>query len=275
MATGLQQPLFCQDLLYPASELRELVASLGSTAGVISGPSYKVSAGSGLQVNVSSGAALVEQANGPLYYQTCATTVTPSNSVVVSSVNPQIAQIILRIYDVNELKITGSSNAKIEWLNGTPTASATEAKMKEGKYEGATVLPESSLRLYRILVPKNAASSASYYIEDARVFSNSFVRTETTSPSYLSWGRVTESGEIKAGSGDYTLKEAAGGSFKFFWNKEKPNNLYGVTATPISVTNGTAISNNIEKASFEVLTRVSSSFTASPQSFSFVVLGSS
>lgn len=274
MALGLQQPLYCQDLLYPALQLRELLASTAQ-AGVTGNSSYKVTAGSGLQVAISNGGAYIEAANGAMYFESCLSSVTPSNSVEVSSINPQIAQIILRIYDINELKITGSSIAKIEWLNGTPTALATEAKMKEGKYEGASSLPESSLRLSRILVPKNAASSAAYYIEDARTYSNSFVRTEIGNPSYLSWGRITETGEIKAGSGDYTLKEAAGGAFKFSWNKEKLNNLYAINATPVATTNCIAVSGNIEKSSFEVLTRVSSSFTASPQPFSFIVLGTS
>lgn len=177
MATGL--PSYTEDLNYPAYQDRLILNSLVQP-GVMTKEDLKVLNSSGLQVAVQSGRAYVEQTgaieessnaffNG-LYFVPISVAAQPYNSVEVSSVNPQIAQIILRVYDVNELKIGGSSFARLEWLNGTPTASATETKMKEGKYEGVATLSQSSLILARVLVPKNATTSSEYYIEDARTF---------------------------------------------------------------------------------------------------------
>jgi hypothetical protein len=155
-----------------------LIKALGVQAGVVEAEDYKVSAGSGLQVNVKKGKAFVEETeaieesensfyNG-MYLVPNPTETNPYNSVEVSVANPQIAQIILRVYDIGVLKTSGSSYGRIEWLNGTPTAAATEAKMKEGIYEGVAELSRSSFRLARVLVPKNATKSTEFYIEDAR-----------------------------------------------------------------------------------------------------------
>lgn len=182
MAGGITEALYCEDLKYPAYADRLLMKSLGVQAGVVGAEDYKVSAGTGLQVNVKAGKSFVEETkaieessntfyNG-LYNVLNPTEQNPYNNVEVSAVNPQIAQIILRIYDVNELKSVGSSYGRIEWLNGTPNAGATEAHMKEGKSGefGMAALPTSSLTLARVLVPKNATKSSEYYIEDARLF---------------------------------------------------------------------------------------------------------
>jgi hypothetical protein len=182
MAGGglLVQPSYVEDLTFPAYQDRLLMKSLGVQAGVVESEDYKVSAGTGLQVNVKKGKAFVEQTkaieessnifyNG-LYNVLNPIEQNPYNNVEVSSVNPQIAQIILRVYDVGELKTGGSSYARLEWLNGSPNAGATEAKMKEEfpTYEGAAALPTSSLRLAYVLVPKNATKSSEFYIQDAR-----------------------------------------------------------------------------------------------------------
>src|ERR1700690_2980449 len=112
-------PSYAEDLEYASYSDRLVLKSLVSQPGVVETEDYKVSAGSGLQVNIKSGNAIVAETkatqessnefyNG--YYQVGNPSETnPYNSVVVSSANPQIAQIILRIYDVNELKISGSS----------------------------------------------------------------------------------------------------------------------------------------------------------------------
>lgn len=178
----LQVPLYTQDNTFASYLDRLLVKSLGVQAGVVEAEDYKVSAGAGLQVNLKAGKAFVEQTkaieesensffNG-LYGCFSSTESNPVNNVEVSAVNPQIAQIILRVYDVEELRTSGQSKFQIEWLNGTPTAEAKEAKMKEGIYEGAAALPQSSFRVARVLVPKNATKSSEYYIEDARTYAN-------------------------------------------------------------------------------------------------------
>jgi|ERR1700722_4811536 len=179
MAGKLLIPSYTTDLDFPAYQDRLLMKSLGVQAGVIGSEDFKVSAGSGKQVNVKAGKALVEQTkakqessnifyNG-LYNVLNPVEQNPSNEVVVSATNPQIAQIVLRVYDVEELGIGGSSYAQIEWLNGTPTSGITEAQMREGIYLGSySPLPTSVLRLAYVLVPKNAITSTEYYIKDAR-----------------------------------------------------------------------------------------------------------
>jgi hypothetical protein len=184
MAGGglLIQPSYTEDVKYPAYQDRLLILSLGVQSGVVEPEDFKVSAGTGLQVNIKKGKAFAEQSkaieessntfyNG-LYNVLNPIEQNPYNNVEVPSTNPQIAQIIIRVYDVGELKIGGESYARLEWLNGSPNVNATEAKMKEGKYEGRAELSQSSLRLANVLIPKNATKSSEYYIEDARSWSN-------------------------------------------------------------------------------------------------------
>lgn len=179
MAGGLTLiPFVTEDLDYPAYQLRLMNKSYEVQAGVLENEDFKVSAGSGTQVNIKSGKAFVAQTNAiqessntfynGLYNVLSPVEQNPYNTVEIPTSNPQIAQIILRIYDINELKISGSSYGRIEWLNGTPTASATEAKMKEGIYEGAASLPQSSLRIASVLIPKNATTSSEFYIQNRR-----------------------------------------------------------------------------------------------------------
>lgn len=185
MAGGLLlAPSYAEDIDYPAYQDRLLIKSIGVQAGVCGEEDFKVSVGTGLQVNVKSGKAFVEQTkateessntfyNG-VYNVLGPVEQNPYNSVEVSSVNPQIAQIILRVYDVNELKITGSTYARIEWLNGTPNAGATIAHVEAGEASsyGAAVLPTSSFRSAYVVIPKNATKSSEFYVIDERTFSN-------------------------------------------------------------------------------------------------------
>lgn len=179
-------PSYTEDNVYPAYQDRLLMKSLWVQAGVVESEDYKVSAGTGLQVNIKKGKAFVEQTgaieeSSNAFYNGLYNTLNPIeqnpyNNVEVSAVNNQIAQIVIRVYDIGELKTGGSSFARLEWINGTPNALATETKMKEGVYEGRAALPQSSLRLANILVPKNATKSSEYYIEDSRT------RSATISP---------------------------------------------------------------------------------------------
>lgn len=191
MAGKLLIPSYTTDLDYPAYQDRLLMKSLGVQAGVVETEDFKVSAGSGKNVNVKTGKAFIEQTgakqessnafyNG-LYNVLNPVEQNPYNEVIVSASNPQIAQIILRVYDVEELGIGGSSFAQIEWLNGTPTSSATEAKMKEGVYEGAAALPQSSYRVAYVLVPKNATTSTEYYIQNMATCSSQELITRIAS----------------------------------------------------------------------------------------------
>lgn len=189
MAVGsgvLLLPNYAEDIKYPAYNDRLMMKSMGIQAGVVESEDFKVSAGTGLQVNVKSGKALVEQTkaieessntfyNG-LYNVLNPIEQNPYNNVEVSAANPQIAQIILRVYDVGELKIGGESYVRIEWLNGTPNAGATKLHIEEEKASeyGAAVLPQSSFRLCYVLVPKNSTKSSEFSIFDKRSISSRF-----------------------------------------------------------------------------------------------------
>jgi hypothetical protein len=198
-------PAWTGDNKFPAYRDRMVVGSTGIQAGAVGGLAGEVTAGSGLQVFIYPGIFWVKQNNGKsfslpgeeniLYNVPIETALNPYNSVEVSSANPQIAQIILRVYDVEELGISGSSYGRLEWLNGIPNSNATKAKMQEGIFEGAASLPESSLRLSSILIPKNATSSSEFYIMDRRpwakgafaIATRSVLTTkETSSTSYSS-----------------------------------------------------------------------------------------
>lgn len=181
MAGGLTLlPSYTQDQIFPAYQDRLLIKSLGIQAGVVGEEDFKVSAATGLQVALKKGKAFVEQTSAKqessnafyngLYNVLSPAEQAPYNSVEVPTTNPQIAQIILRVYDVEELGTTGSSFGRIEWLNGTANAGATAAHVEEGKESefGAAVLPTSSFRCASIIVPKNATVSSEYTIIDRR-----------------------------------------------------------------------------------------------------------
>lgn len=217
MAGGLLlSPFIAEDLDYSASNLRLLTISLGVQAGVVGTNDFKVSAGSGLQVNVEKGKAFIEQTlatqessnsfyNG-LYNVLSPTEQNPYNSATVPTTNPQIAQIILRVYDINELKISGSTYGRIEWLNGTANAGATKAHVEAGEALsfGAAVLPQSSFRCAYVVVPKNATKSSEFEIVDARTFAT---------PGRIISGRI-ESGTANPSSNEFKSEKLSTGEYK-------------------------------------------------------------
>jgi hypothetical protein len=182
MAGGLLlSPSYTEDIKFSAYQDRLLLASLIKKAGIIEFKDFEVSAGSGLQVNVRKGKAFVKQTgaieeSGNTFYNGMYNVLNPIeqnpyNSVEVFTTNPQIAQIILRVYDVDELKTSGNSSARIEWLNGTANAGATKvnAEGENPQAYGAATLPQSSFILCYIVVPKNATKSSEFVIVDKRV----------------------------------------------------------------------------------------------------------
>ena len=226
---ALLSPNYTEDQLYAAYQDRLLIKSLGIQAGVVGLGDYKVEkvAGASLQVTSKSGNAFVEQTkaieesentfyNG-MYFVSNPKLLEPSNTVTVPTINPQIAQIILRVYDEPELKGAGESKAKLEWLNGSESAEATEAKMKEGIYKGVAALPQSSFRLAYILVPKNATKAEEYYIEDARAFRNNF----SLGPM------ISRSGNYAAKAGEFAIQEKSGG-ITYLPSASTDNQIIGV-----------------------------------------------
>jgi microcystin-dependent protein len=164
---AVQLPAFAQDLAYPFWVLRKQMASI-ATAGVVN-PStdFVVSPSSGLQVQITSGAAFVAQtvniegssAYNGVYWVLNDATANPYNTVTAPVANPRIDQIILRIYDAIEQGLGGASKAQLEWLGGTESASASLSTMGPGKSNpGAAPLPANSLLLDYVLQPVGASS---------------------------------------------------------------------------------------------------------------------
>lgn len=224
-------PSYTQDNLYPAYQDRLLTKSLGAQAGVVEENDFKVTAGTGLQVAVESGKGFVAQTNANqeagtfyngLYNILNPTKQNPYNTVEVPTTNPQIAQIILRVYDVAELGIGGASYGRIEWLNGTANAGATAAHVEEGKASefGAAVLPTSSFRCAYIIVPKNATTSSEYSIIDAR-----------TTSYFMSGGLINNAGTTLNGSPDFKSQKLGTGLYEIRWKMPRTSANYSVVAT--------------------------------------------
>lgn len=239
MATGIQLPQYCEDLIYTSTLDRYLINDLGIQGGVVTTNSFKITAGSGLQVEASDGGAFIPGGEGGttgMYHVSSLSTTSPYNNVEVSTSNPQIAQIILRIYDVNELKIGGSSFARFEWLNGTPNAGATKAHIEEGKASefGAAAVPVSSYRMCYVVVPKNATVSSEYTIIDKRTTSQPIRQSKSanTSPTFQSWGNISATGTILGGSGDFLANKFGTGIYAISWDTAKASANYAFNVTP-------------------------------------------
>lgn len=166
----LTLPLDTQDAAYPAALDRMRLKASGVQAGVVESEDFKVSAASGLQVSVAAGRAYVAQTNAVegsfydgLYLVGNDGAMTPSGTPTVSATLPQLSQVVLRVYDITELKIAGASYARIEWLNGAPSEGASLANRS-----GAAELPQSSLRLADVLIPAGAESAEHFEIRDRR-----------------------------------------------------------------------------------------------------------
>lgn len=136
------------------------MASLATPGVVNPSTDFIVTPGSGINVNVSAGAAYVQQTvavenggntfyNG-LYEVFNDAAANPVNTVSAPVSNPRIDQVILRVYDVQEQGLGGSSKDQIEWLPGTENASASLSTMGLGlSNPGAASLPANSmLRAY-------------------------------------------------------------------------------------------------------------------------------
>ncbi len=109
-----------------------------------------VTPGAGLQVSIAAGAAYVQQTvqnegstfyNGLIFCMNDAAA-SPYNTITAPLSNPRIDQVILRVYDVSEQGLSGSSFARFEWLTGTETSGANLTNLT-----GAAALPANSLNL--------------------------------------------------------------------------------------------------------------------------------
>lgn len=88
-------------------------------------------------------------------------------------------------------------------------------------------LPEGT---YDILI--SGAGLKSVYITRELVSGNSVVAVESgATKSFLSWGVVSASGAVEAGTGDYTVAKLGSGEYEVKWTVAKTSAHYAVNAT--------------------------------------------
>lgn len=193
----LSIPLFAQDQQYPAWMLRrELLARTGPGIGT-SGTDFRVTAGAGLQVQVSAGDAYVAQtvasqevvADEGLYYVHNDAPVNPTNTILAPVSNPRWDAVVLRVYDISEQALSGSSKAQIEWVQGTESAGAAITNLTGAPGS----LPANSLLLAYVLqtVAESSIAAANILNVAATTGGNviSTITTQsTTSAAYTSLG---------------------------------------------------------------------------------------
>lgn len=164
---AVQIPFAAQDQAYSFWHLRRFMQALASPGVVNPSTDFVVTPASGLQVSVSSGYAFVQQtvqtegasAYNGLYGVLNDAAASPFNTITAPISNPRIDQVILRVYDIAEQGLGGSSKAQIEWLTGSENAAASLATMGPGlSNPGAASLPANSLRLAYILNTVGASS---------------------------------------------------------------------------------------------------------------------
>lgn len=167
----LSIPLFAQDFTYPPWLMRRQYAAM-FVAGVVNpGVDFFISPGSGLQVVAAAGDGFVSQtvesqepssSDIGLYYVNNDGTVNPTNNVTAPSINPRIDRVVLRIYDVIEQAISGSSKAQVEWVQGAETSGTQANNPAGGGYlAGIGTLPPNSLNLAYVFQPVGGSSISS------------------------------------------------------------------------------------------------------------------
>jgi hypothetical protein len=203
----LQVPVFTQDQIYPAWLTRRAL-SINSTAGVKSpGSDFNVTPGSGIQVSVASGEAVISQSlesqegsvtdSGP-YYAYNDGAITPSNSVLAPANYSRIDRVVLQVIDVFEQASTGSSKVQCVWVQGTETSGTSLASLA-----GAPALPSNSLNLAYVLHTVG---------ESSILASNILMTTTSITPSAVS-SVVSSNTNLGPGvvrSTDYQVAQHAG-----------------------------------------------------------------
>jgi hypothetical protein len=182
--------------VYPASNLRVRDGFLW-TPGVLSPSSLLVALTTGFGVSVQPGAAYVQQtvqAEGNSFYDGLYFVIednvdSPYNSIAAPVSSPRLDQVILRVYDVTEQGLSGSSFGRIEWLEGSENSGATYPNIV-----GATALPANSLLLAYAWSTVGASSIA--HLQDARVFSSLQGFRRTAVRAYLGTAQTIVDGPL-------------------------------------------------------------------------------
>lgn len=178
-----------------ARELADALLSKGlpsaaQTEGVMTGLDLRVSAGAGLALNYSSGAAWVTDDSG-LFAAGALLPVNVAAGGVVNiaanaSGNPRLDQVILTL--------TGHNTGTVSVLQGTPNAGATLDTRS-----GAANLPDNAIRLADILMPNGFAGP---FVDGTHIRDRRFYATKGTIPALgLSGADISDIVAFQPGSG--------------------------------------------------------------------------
>ncbi len=170
---SLGVPRWAQDQSYSASAAR-LQQSAQGGVGVVNPGDMVVTQGSGSQMTIAAGQANVRQSvqtegnsfYDGIYQQDNDAPANPYNTVSAPAVNPRIDLVILRIYDVAEQGLGGSSFGRFEWVIGTESSTATLDNRS-----GAAALPANSLLLADVLITTGSVQT----IRDRRALASPVV----------------------------------------------------------------------------------------------------
>jgi len=182
-------PMFTQDQPYQAWMMRRQMSSLLLAPGVPQpGTDLAVSTTGTMQVRVSAGSAWVPQTiesqepastDEGVYYVYNDAPASPYNTVSPPVTNPRVDQVILRVYDVVEQVLSGSSYARFEWVPGSEAVGAQVSNPGGAGYlAGAASLPDNSLRLAYVLQTVGETSVASGNIATAAPAAQSALRQQ-------------------------------------------------------------------------------------------------
>lgn len=146
----ISEPLFAQDLTYPAWLMRKQFASMMNPGVTNPLTDLLISLSSGFQVQAAAGGAYIPQtvesqepsvADVGLYFIYNDGPLLPSNSVVAPVSHQRIDTVGLRVYDSTEQSLSGNSKCQLEWVQGTENATATLANLLGIGAQGANYLP--------------------------------------------------------------------------------------------------------------------------------------
>lgn len=164
-------PEFLNTKAVPAVRDRQVLAHMGSQAGVVDDFSFVVTWTSGMNLSVQFGDALVKAAHPTIatkgLYHVSNDAAMPVTVPAADPSNNRVDQLVLVVKDPSYDPTLVTSVPTLEIVQGTPTPGAT----LNNRSGAAATLPPNSLRLADILVPNGSATLSATAIRDRRTFS--------------------------------------------------------------------------------------------------------
>ena len=99
--------------------------------------------------------------------------------------------------------------------------------------------------------------------------------TAAGEPAIASWGFISQTGSIEAGSGDYTVSKPSTGHYKITWKTAKGSSNYAVVATAAGITLLLPVVTTLNTLECVITWAEANGTFASPLDFSFMVMAAS